>query len=168
MHRVPRLPPNRKVFALGLILGPVLSGLGAFALSTFSTSVRVSKSKRIFATALGLNEAVLRYHKVHGAYPTKAHEVTNEVGQKSLTDFDYVSDGTSYILIHPSLTGEFRWEPYVFQDGRLVAWPEHMPRKLIGSFIYGASTLPPNSAMQPGHAAPRSSSWYALLRAPGG
>jgi len=117
--------PGTKGFLAGFSAAVICCLLAALVWDGLRGGMIRSKSKRFLAQGTVINREILRYHQQHGAYPASKVDVT-ALFPRIDTDFDYFSDGNTCTLVCPSLTGQSRWEPYVFRNGRLAAWPSYM------------------------------------------
>ncbi len=117
--------PSTKGFLTGFSAAVICFLLAAFVWDGLRSGMLRSKSKRLLAQGSVINREISRYHEQHGAYPASKVDVT-ALFPRIDNDFDYFSDGKTCTLVCPSLTGQSRWEPYVFKNGRLAAWPSYM------------------------------------------
>lgn len=113
-----------KGFVIRFAAASTLFICGAFVFDRLHDAMVRSKSKRFFAEGSVIDDAIVRYRERHSGYPS-SKDVVLESLPRNDGDFDYFSNGTEYTLVCPSLTGTARWEPYVFRNGHLVAWPSY-------------------------------------------
>ncbi|HEX7191373.1 MAG TPA: hypothetical protein VF381_07355 [Thermoanaerobaculia bacterium] len=118
-----------KGFVVGFAAASALFVCGAFVWGGLHDAMVRSKSKGFLAEGSVIDEAILRYREHHSAYPASKDVVLHSLPRND-GDFDYFSNGTEYTLICPSLIGAARWEPYVFRNGRLVAWPSYVDEEV--------------------------------------
>jgi hypothetical protein len=130
-----------KYFLLGFLTAAALFTCCAWVFTNLRDAAIRSKSKRFFSETRALDEVVLAYRDAHGEYPrTKADVVAGT--RRAASDFDYFVQDGHYTLIYPSLTGTLRWEPYVFQDGVLAAYPTYMEPEMAALHLHRGSALP--------------------------
>jgi hypothetical protein len=120
-------------FAGGFVCAAALFALATFVYSGLRHAAIVSKSKHLLGNALYLDKTVQSYRAAnHGKLPPSKAEVVRQLGARAWDDFDYFREADGYTLVYPSLTGKLRWEPYVFRNGRLAAFPLYMRAEIAG------------------------------------
>ena len=125
-------------FVLGFAAAAALFTCGAFVWDGLRDGMIRSKSKRFLDEGSIISEAIVSYRAQRSEYPPSKAAVLESLARAD-GDFDYFTDPEGYTLVCPSLTGRSRWDPYVFHNGRLVAWPRYMDD------VVKQPSAPPNS-----------------------